>query len=129
MCIRDSDQVEAVGRERQELLVGHDGRAARQAGEAVAEIGAHQPVDRLAVGQRRGEFVTMRAEVEGACKRPTHIVEAFDQAACDLALEEGALTPIAGRTLAPLAQHGAVENQQRVEARHTLYVGPKRRGR
>jgi hypothetical protein len=28
-----------------------------------------------------------------------------------------------------LAQHGAVENQQRIEARHTMYVRPKRHGR
>ena len=71
----------------------------------------------------------MRAEIEGTREGPAYIVEAFDQAACDLALEEGALTPIAGRALAPLAQHDAVENQQRVEARHTVYVRPKRRGR
>ena len=122
-------QVEALGREGQELLVGHDGRAARQPGEAVAEVGAHQPVDGRAVGQCRRELVAVRAEIEGARKRPAHVVEALDQAARDLALEEGARLPIAGGALAPLAQHGAVENQQRVEARHTLYVGPKRRGR
>jgi hypothetical protein len=71
----------------------------------------------------------MRAKIEGPRKRPAHVVEAFDQAARDLAFEEGAGLPIAGGALAPLPQHGAVKNQQRVEARHTLYVRGKRRGR
>jgi len=62
-------------------------------------------------------------------KCPAHVVEALDQAARDLALESGARLPITRRALAPPAQHGAVKNQQRVEARHTAYVRPKRRGR
>ena len=123
------DQVEALGREGQEFLVRHDRRAARQPGEAVAEVGAHQPADGLAVGQCRGELVAVRAEIERMRKGPAHVVEAVDQAARDLALEEGARLPITRSALAPPAQHGAVENQQRVEARHTAYVRPKRRGR
>jgi hypothetical protein len=36
--------------------------------------------------------------------------------------------PIAGRTLAALAQDGAVEHQQGIEARHSGYVGKKHGG-
>ena len=120
------DQVEALRREGQELLVGHHRRAARAAGKALAEIGAHQAAHGLALAQRRGDFVAMRAEVEGQRKSTAHVVQAFDEAVGDLALEEGLAVPIARRTLAPPAQHGAVENQQGIGARHRPYVGPKR---
>jgi len=42
-------------------------------------------------------------EVEGQREVAPHIVEALDQAAGDLTLEERLVAPAPGRTLAPLA--------------------------
>ena len=70
----------------------------------------------------------MRAEVEGQWKAAPHVVQALDEAFGDLALEEGLAVPITRRTLAPPAQHGAVENQQGVGSRHSPYVGRKHDG-
>ena len=126
---RAHDQVEAFRREGQELLVGDHCRPARAAGKALAQVGPHQAAHGLALAQRRGDFVAMRAEVEGQWKSPAHIVQALDQTVGDLALEEGLAVPIARRTLAPPAQRGAVENQQGVGGRHRPYVGRKRGGR
>ena len=91
----------------------------------MAEIGARQPLHGLPIAQCSGHFVAVRAEVERAGKASAHIVEAIDQAARDLALQEGTALPIARRALAPPAQHGAVEDQHGIETRHPGYVGGK----
>ncbi len=126
---RAHDQVEAAGCERQELLVGHHRRAARAAGKALTQVGAHQAAHALAFAQRRGDFVAVRAQVESQWESTAHVVQALDQAFGDLALEESLTAPVARRTLAPPAQHGAVEDQQGVGARHSPYVGRKHDGR
>jgi len=126
---RTYHQVEAVRREGQELLVGHHRWAARAAGKALAQVGTHQAAHGLAFAQRRGDFIALRAEVESQWKSAAHVVEALDQAVGDLALEESLAVPVACRTLAASAQHGAVENQQGVGARHSPYVGRKHDGR
>ncbi len=115
---RAHHQIEALRRERQELFVGYYRRPARAAGKAMAEVQPHQALHGLAWPERRGDFIAMRADVEGEGKAAAHVVQTLDQALGDLAFEEGSAIPIARCPLTPAAKQDAVEDQERVGGRH-----------
>jgi hypothetical protein len=70
----------------------------------------------------------MAAKIEGLVEAPLHVVQALDQSLGEFALQEGRLIPVAGRPVAPMAQDGAVEDQQGIGGRHRRYVGRKQGG-
>src|SRR5476651_1553072 len=98
------------------------------AGKAEAEIGAYEGADGLRRTNRFGDLIAMAAEVERQRKGPAHVGQSLDEAARDLALEEGLAIPAARGPFAAQAQHVAVEDQQGIGHRHELYVGRKRGG-
>ena len=118
-------QVEAVGGEGQRLLVGHHGGAGGALGERLAEVAADELPDGRPMAEYRGDLVAMAAEIERQVEVPAHVVQPFDEALGNLALEEGLALPAARRAVAPPAQHGAVEDQEGVGSGHGPYVRRK----
>ena len=125
---RAQHEIEAGGGERQRFFVGDQRRTVGIAGKAEAEIGAHECSDRLGAPQHFGDLIAMAAEVERQRKGPAHVGQSLDEAARDLALEEGLAIPAARGPFAAQTQHVAVEDQQGIGRRHGLYVGRKRGG-
>ena len=105
--------------------VGNDSGAGGARREVEAEVRAHQLADRPVATECSRDLVTVAAEVERQREGPADIVEPLDQALGDLALQERALRPAACRAIAPVAQDGAVEDEQGVRQSHGLYVGRK----
>src|SRR5262249_19126857 len=100
------------------FLVGHDGRSVRPTREAEGKIGPDKTLDAGSVRKRRCHLVAMHAKIEGERKAGLDVVEAGDEPAGDLALEEASAIPGARGAFASLAQQRAVENQQGIRRRH-----------